>query len=83
MFNSGKMDKKLYSMDNYILKRVLVEDGIMYYPVVLPDLLRDCVLMLAHDKQGHNGALRVYNSIRRLYYWKGMKSKLDHIAADA
>ena len=76
LFNSGKMDKKLYSMDNYILKRVLVEDGIMYYPVVLPDLLRDCVLMLAHDKQGHNGALRVYNSIRRLYYWKGMKKQI-------
>ena len=75
LFNSGKMDKKLYSMDNYILKRVLVKDGIMYYPVVLPDLLRDCVLMLAHDKQGHNGALRVYNSIRRLYYWKGMKKQ--------
>ena len=63
-------------MDNYILKRVLVEDGIMYYPVVLPDLLRDCVLMLAHDKKGHNGALRVYNSIRRLYYWKGMKKQI-------
>ena len=76
LFNSGKMDKKLYSMDNYILNRVLVEDGIMYYPLVLPDLLRDCVLMLAHDKQGHNGALRVYNSIRRLYYWKGMKKQI-------
>ena len=76
LFNSGKMDKKLYSMDNYILKRVLVKDGIMYYPVVLPDLLKDCVLMLAHDKQGHNGALRVYNSIRRLYYWKGMKKQI-------
>ena len=48
----------------------------MYYPVVLPDLLRDCVLMLAQDKQGHNGALRVYNSIRRLYYWKGMKKQI-------
>ena len=48
----------------------------MYYPVVLPDLLRDCVLMLAHDKQGHNGTLRVYNSIRRLYYWKGMKKQI-------
>ena len=45
LFNSGKMDRKLYSMDNYIL----VEDGIVYYPVVLLDLLRDCVLMLAHD----------------------------------
>ena len=76
LFNSGKMDRKLYSMDNYILKRILVEDGIMYYPVVLPDLLKDCVLMLAHDNQGHNAALRVYNSIRRLYYWKGMKKQI-------
>ena len=58
-------------MENYILKRVLIEDGILYNPTVLPELLRDCVLILAHDKQGHNGALRVYNSIKRLYYWKG------------
>ena len=77
LWNSNKLDRKLYSMDNYILRRTLIEDGIMYYPIVLPELLRDCVLMLAHDRQGHNGALRVYNSIRRLYYWKGMKKQIQ------
>ena len=45
----------------------------MYNPVVLPEVLRDSVLMLAHEKQGHNGARRIYNSIKRLYHWKGIK----------
>ena len=31
LFNSGKMDKKLYSMDNYILKRVIIIIIIIIY----------------------------------------------------
>ena len=77
LWNSNKLDKKVFTMENYILKRVLIEDGILYNPTVLPELLRDVVLILAHDKQGHNGALRVYNSIKRLYYWKGMKKQIQ------
>ena len=77
LWNSNKLDKKVFTMENYILKRVLIEDGILYNPTVLPELLRDCVLMLAYDKQEHNGALRVYNSIKRLYYWKGMKKQIQ------
>ena len=77
LWNSNKLDKKVFTMENYILKQVLIEDGILYNPTVLPELLRDCVLILAHDKQGHNGALRVYNSIKRLYYWKGMKKQIQ------
>ena len=33
--------------------------------------------MLAHEKQGHNGARRIYNSIKRLYHWKGMKKHIQ------
>ena len=77
LWNSNKLDRKVFTMENYILKRVLIKDGILYNPTVLPELLRDCVLILAHDKQGHNGALQVYNSIRRLYYWKGMKKQIQ------
>ena len=54
-------------MERDILKRIIVEYGIMYNPIVLPEILKDSVLMLAHEKQGHNGARRVYNSIKRLY----------------
>ena len=49
----------------------------MYTPIVVPDILKDCLLILAHDKSGHNGFRRTYGSLKNRYYWKGMK-KLVH-----
>ena len=48
----------------------------MYTPVVVPDILKDCLLILAHDKQGHNGFRRTYASLRNRYHWKGMKKSV-------
>ena len=48
----------------------------MYNPIALPEILVDIVLILAHDRQGHNGAARIYSSMKRLYYWKGMKKQI-------
>ena len=51
----------------------------MYTPVVVPDVLKDCLLILAHDKQGHNGFRRTYASLKNRYHWKGMnKSVYQH-----
>ena len=60
-------------MENNILKRKLVDNGLLYTPIVVPDVLRDCLLILAHDKQGHNGFRRTYASLKNRYHWKGMK----------
>ena len=48
----------------------------MYTPVVVPDVLRDCLLILAHDKQGHNRFRRTYASLKNRYHWKGMKKSV-------
>ena len=48
----------------------------MYTPVVVPDILKDCLLILAHDKQGHNGFRRTYTSLKNRYHWKGMKKSV-------
>ena len=40
-------------MENDILKRVLMVNGLLYKPVVTPSILKDCLIMLAHDEQGH------------------------------
>ena len=45
-------------------------------PIVVPDILRDCLLILAHDKQGHNGFRRTYASLKNRYYWKGIKKSV-------
>ena len=34
-------------------------------PIVVPDILRDCLLILAHDKQGHNDFRRTYASLKK------------------
>ena len=47
--------------------------------VVVPEVLRDPLLMLAHDYSGHNGFRRTYNAMKRQYYWPGMcKDILRH-----
>ena len=51
-WENKKLDQNTYTMENNILKRKLVHNGLLYTPVVVPDILRDCLLILAHDKEG-------------------------------
>ena len=39
----------------------------------MPESLIQSILRTAHDESGHNGFLRTYSAIQRLYYWKGIK----------
>ena len=48
----------------------------MYTPIVVQDVLRDCLLILVHDKQGHNRFRRTYASLKNRYHWKGMKKSV-------
>ena len=64
-------------MENNILKRVLMVNGLLYKPVVTPSILKDCLIMLAHDEQGHNGFKRTYIPLQTIYYWKGMKRQIQ------
>ena len=78
-WENKNLDQKTYTMENNILKPKLVHNGLLYTPVVVPDILKDCLLILAHDKQGHNGFRRTYASLKNRYYWKGMeKSVYQH-----
>ena len=55
-------------MENEILKKKTVINSILYTPTVVPDVLKDCLLILAHDKQGHNRFKRTYSSLSQLYH---------------
>ena len=50
-WQNKNLDQNTYTMENNILKRKLVDNGLLYTPIVVPDVLRDCLLILAHDKQ--------------------------------
>ena len=57
-WENKNLDQNMYMIENNILKRKLVDNGLLYTPIVVPDILRDYLLILAHDKQGHNGFRR-------------------------
>ena len=75
-WENKNLDQNMYTMENNILKRKLFNNGLLYTPVVVPDVLRDCLLILAHNKQGHNGFRRTYASLKNRYHWKGMKKSV-------
>ena len=75
-WENKNLDQNMYTMENNILKRKLIDNGLLYSPVVVPDVLRGCLLILAHDKQGHNGFRRTYASLKNRYHWKGMKKSV-------
>ena len=75
-WENKNLDQNTYMMENNILKRKLVDNRLLYTPIVVPDVLKDCLLILAHDKQGHNGFRRTYASLKNRYHWKGMKKSV-------
>ena len=76
-WSEKKLDKKHFTMEDEILKKKTLINGILYTPTVVPDMLKDCLLILAHDKQGHNGFKRTYSSLKQMYHWKGMKKTIQ------
>ena len=49
-WKNNNLDKNTYTMENNILKRKIMENSLLYTPIVVPDILKDCLLILAHDK---------------------------------
>ena len=54
-WDNNNLDKNAYTMKNNILKWKTIDNRLLYTTTVVPDILKDCLLILAHDKQGHNG----------------------------
>ena len=47
--------------------RLWLEDGQTYKCMVVPLVLRDPLLILGHNHNGHNGSRRTYNALKRSY----------------
>ena len=76
-WSEKKLDRKHFTMEDETLKKKTVINSILYTPTVIPDVLKDCLLILAHDKQGHNGFKRTYSALKPLYHWKDMKRTIQ------
>ena len=67
---------KLFMLKKGIVYRLWCKDDKTSECVVIPEVLRDPLLMLAHDYSGHNGFRRTYNAMKRRYYWPGMRKDI-------
>ena len=67
-WENKNLDQNMYTMENDTLKWKLIDNGLLYTPIVVPDILKDCLLIFAQDKQGHNGFRRTYASLKNRYH---------------
>ena len=67
---------KLFLRRNGIVYRLWCEDRRTSECVLVPEVLRSSLLMLAHNYSGHNGFRRTYNAMKRQYYWPGMRKDI-------
>ena len=50
--------------------------NLLHTPIAVPSILKEALLILVHDKVGHNGFRRTYLSLKTRYYWKGMNKSI-------
>ena len=75
----GTDSSRSYYIDkDGILWKLLEDNEEIFQTTVLPKILIDPVLQLAHNSVGHNEFQQVYLLIRRLYYWNNMKKDILH-----
>ena len=72
------MSNSYYIDTDGVLRKLWQDNKEVFNTIVLPKILIDPVLQLAHDSAGHNGFQWVYLSIRRFYYWNNMKKDILH-----
>ena len=68
---------QLYLIKDNILKRYIIDGDNTYETTVVPKALTAQILRIAHDELGHNRTHRTYILLKRLYYWKGLKPRIE------
>ena len=67
---------KIFVKEEGILCRLWIEDGKTNKCILVPKVLHDSMLILAHDYSGHNGGRRTYNCLKQQYYWPGIRKQV-------
>ena len=68
--------QKIFIKEEGVLYRLWIEDGRMFKCILVPQVLQDSMIILAHDYSGHNGSRRTYNCLKRQYYWPGIRKQI-------
>ena len=69
---------KPYYLEGKLLKKYIYDNKQRFEVTVVPPNCAPLLLNLAHDQLGHNGTARTYMLLKRIYYWKGMKTDVSN-----
>ena len=68
--------QKIFIKEEGVLYRLWIEDGRTFKCILVPQVLQDFMIILAHDYSGHNGSRRTYNCLKRPSYWPGIRKQI-------
>ena len=68
-----KTTERMFILDNGVLYRLWLEERETFKCTFVPRILREPLLVLAHNRNGHNGGRRTYMGLKKLYFWPGMR----------
>ena len=68
--------QKIFIKEEGVLYRLWIEDGRMFRCILVPQVLQDFMIILAHDYSSHNTSRRTYNCLKRQYYWPGIQKQI-------
>ena len=68
--------QKIFIKEEGVLYRLWIEDGRTFKCILVPQVLQDFMIILAHDYSGHNSSKRTYNCLKRQYYWPGIRKQI-------
>ena len=64
-------DKTPYYLDEYNIAFRKIRDGLnIFHAIMVPQNLQPYILYKSHNALGHSRCSRLYNFIKRDYYWK-------------
>ena len=68
--------QKIFIKEKGVLYRLWTEDGRTFKCILVPEVLQDSMIILAHDYSSHNGSRRTYNCLKIQYYWPGIRKQI-------
>ena len=67
--------QKIFIKEEGVLYRLWIKDGRTFKCILVPQVLQDFMIILAHDYSGYNGSRRTDNCLKRQYYWPGIRKQ--------
>ena len=68
--------QKMFIKEKGVLYRLWIEDGRTFKCILVPQVLQDFMIILAHNYSGHNGSRRTYNCLKKQYYRPGIRKQI-------